>query len=163
MPLLTRRIWIGSVLASGSLLDGCSRDTGRGGDRGLGKGTAQPNALIRPVALADVRWLDRVGFGAIPASIRRLPAIGREAYLDEQLALPPADPCDLTDAIAALPGLQQTAEQGFRAFLSEKKRINGLTDEVENQCTRSALNRAGNDMVQDASCRHLLRGLYSPA
>ncbi len=111
----------------------------------------------------DWRWLERTGFGADTAQADRLRLLGRRRYFDEQLHLPLADPPPLAGAIAALPVAQQSAEERWRATRAEQQRINTLPDEDAKQAARNALNKAGNDAVQDTMRRHLLRALYSPA
>lgn len=113
----------------------------------------------------SMRWLDRTGFGADAASAARLAQLGRERFLDEQLAAPLADPPALAAAIAELPAtLGEGAEPRWRAARAEQQRVNALKDDPEQQRqARDAFNRAGNAAVQDAQRRHLLRALYSPA
>ncbi|XAH21416.1 DUF1800 domain-containing protein [Xylophilus sp. GW821-FHT01B05] len=125
-----------------------------------GTAGAVPEAELRKT---DGRWLNRVLFFGDDASMQRLQSLGRARFLDEQLAMPPADPPGLAAAIAVLPVAQQTAEQRYRALRAEQQRINTLPDEDAKQQARNALNRAGNDAAQETATRHMLRALYSPA
>ncbi|MBY4732777.1 DUF1800 domain-containing protein [Cupriavidus pauculus] len=115
------------------------------------------------LSTADLRWLNTVSFGADQASVQRLQATGRQRYLEEQLAMPLADPPPLAAMIAALPASQGDAVQRMQALREERQRINALPDDAAKQQAREALNRQGRELVVDISRRHLLRALYSPA
>jgi len=139
-------------MAAASLLGACAVD--------------QPGAEAASqttIAAADLRWLDRVTFGADQACIARLRQLGRQRFLEEQLRQPAADPPELTAAIAGLSVSQMDGAQRYRAMRTEQQRINGLSDEDEKRQARDAINRLGNDLVLDSARRHLLRALYSPA
>ncbi|KWR90750.1 DUF1800 domain-containing protein [Cupriavidus sp. IDO] len=130
---------------------------------GLAACAQQPPTGSGAISAADLHWLDTISFGADQASIRRLQALGRERYLEEQLRMPVADPPALAAEIAALPQLQGDAAERTRAVREERQRINGLADDTAKQQAREALNRQARETVADASRRHLLRALYSPA
>lgn len=116
-----------------------------------------------PLTAADLRWLNTVSFGADQASAAHLQAVGRQRYLDEQLAMPLADPPPLAAAIAALPVSEGDALQRTQALRAERQRIQTLPDDDAKQQAREALNRQGRELVVDTARRHLLRALYSPA
>lgn len=112
---------------------------------------------------ADLRWLNTVTYGADQATLGDLRRMGRQAFLEHQLTLPPADPPELAAAIAALPGLQADAGAQIQAARDARQRIDALPDDDSKQQARQALNAQGREIVADASRRHLLRALYSPA
>jgi uncharacterized protein (DUF1800 family) len=118
---------------------------------------------LQPLAHSDLQWLDRVTFGIDSTTVARYRQVGRVKFLDEQLKPPSTDPPELSQAIAAIPITQRTAEQLVRAVRAEQQRINALTSEDEKQPARTALNQAGNQAVYESAKRHLTRALRSPA
>ncbi len=151
-PLSRRTLLCAAAAGAGMAAAGCAAPgTAPGAD---GTGAA--------LTASDWRWLNRVNFCADEADARLLQSLGRQAYLDRQLAPPAQDPPALAATIAAMPVAQQSAEQRLRAARAEQRRLNTLTDEDEKQAARTALNRANNEAVQDTARRHLLRALQSP-
>ncbi|KAF1045743.1 DUF1800 domain-containing protein [Xylophilus sp.] len=122
--------------------------------------TGRPGTIL---PTTDIAWLDRTGYGADPGAAAQLASVGRAAFLDAQLKAPPADPPALARQIAALPGLDQSAEQRWRAARAEQQHINNdlKADPEAQRQARDAYNRAGNDAIVQAQRRHLLRALYS--
>jgi len=148
-----------ALVTTGALLAACAATEPADTAAHTAAHTATPGKL----AAADLRWLNTVSFGADQASVQRLKAVGRQRYLEAQLAMPLADPPPLADAIAALPVSQGDALQRLQALRAERQRIQSLTDEPQKQQAREALNRQGRELVLDTGRRHLLRALYSPA
>jgi len=118
---------------------------------------------LQPLAHSDLQWLDRVTFGIDSTTVARYRQVGRVKFLDEQLKPPSTDPPELSQAIAAIPITQRTAEQLVRAVRAEQQRINALTGEDEKQQARTALNQKANQAVYESAKRHLTRALRSPA
>ncbi|SCU80522.1 conserved exported hypothetical protein [Cupriavidus necator] len=114
-------------------------------------------------AATDLRWLNTVTYGADQATLGDLRRLGRKSFLDRQLTLPLADPPELAAAIAALPNLQADAAAQIQAARDARQRIDALPDDDSKQQARQALNAQGREIVADATRRHLLRALYSPA
>ncbi|WP_245178143.1 DUF1800 domain-containing protein [Cupriavidus sp. AcVe19-1a] len=135
-----------AALALAACVGACARVPATGGD-----------------SAADLRWLNTVSFGADQASLAELRRLGRAAYLEHQLAMPPADPPELAAAIAALPALQGAPGAPLQAARQARERIEALPDEDSKQQARQALNAQGRELVADTARRHLLRALYSPA
>src|SRR5438105_10538171 len=117
----------------------------------------------KPLTRGDLRWLARVTCGLDSTSVARFRQLGRERFLDEQLHPPAADPPELARAVAAVPVIQQTAEQRVKAFVAEQRRINALPTDDEKQRPRMALNQAGNQAIYETTKRHLMRTLLSPS
>jgi uncharacterized protein (DUF1800 family) len=126
---------------------------------------AGPVSSSAPAALtrADFRWLSRVTFGVDATAAARFQQLGRARFLDEQLAAPRADPPALAAAIAALPGLQETAAERVRTARAERQQVNRIEDADRKQQARRELNRDTAQVVLDTSTRHLLRAIASPA
>lgn len=150
---LARRAALLPAAAAVALLGACAAGQSGAGSQG---GAAALSA-------ADLRWLDRVTFGADQASIARLQRLGRERFLDEQLRLPAADPPALAGPIAALSVSQMDGTERYRAVVAEQQRIKGLADEDAKRQASDAITRLGSDLVLDTARRHLLRALGSPA
>ena len=90
--------------------------------------------------------------------------VGRKNYLETQLkpstdALPPS----AQNAIEALSISTRSAEDLLAAAELENKRINALPDGDEKAKARQALQEAQDRVAFEASKRHLLRAMYSPA
>lgn len=126
---------------------------------GEGAPTAEPAQSV----VADARWLGRISHGATPASLARLRALGRARYLEEQLALPLADPPALAALLAPLPLSQASDQQRVRAARQEQQRIGAMATEEAKQAARMALNARAAAAWQETQGRHLLRALHSPA
>jgi uncharacterized protein (DUF1800 family) len=124
---------------------------------------AEAGAGNQGQAAADLRWLNTVTYGADQASLGELRRLGRKGFLEQQLALPLADPPELAAAIAALPNLRDSAAAQIQAAREARQRIDGLPDDDSKQQARQALNAHGREIVADAARRQLLRALYSPA
>ncbi len=112
----------------------------------------------------DLRWLNRITYGVNSATVSAYEAAGRQRYLDVQLrgkddALPSAVQRDI-DALgisqASLPQLLQAAE-------AEHRRIESLPDGDDKARAKQAQQQAQERAAYEASKRHLLRAIYSPA
>jgi uncharacterized protein (DUF1800 family) len=124
---------------------------------------ASPSSGPRALTVEDLRWLDRVTFGAASATVERYRQLGREKFLDEQLHPPAGDPEPLAAAIRSMPSIGESAEARIRASRAEQERIRQLTAEDEKQKARAELNRAGTQTAYETARRHLMRALYSPS
>jgi uncharacterized protein (DUF1800 family) len=113
-----------------------------------------------PLTADDVRWLNRITYGIDAATVARYRSLGRQRYLEEQLK--PAGlalPVEVAAALATTPSIEAT----LATLDEERKRIQALPSDEERQPARMALNQAGNLAAAEASRRHLLRALWSPA
>lgn len=122
------------------------------------------SAWSAPLTDEDVRWLNRITYGIDSATIGNYQALGRKRFLDGQLSPSgsAALPAEIATQIARYRVTQHSAEQLFGEFEEENKRIRSLP-EGEREPPRKALNESANRLAQEATMRHLLRALYSPA
>jgi len=112
----------------------------------------------------DALWLERVTFGLDSASVAQYRRLGRQGFLDAQLAarddaLPPAIAADL----AALEVTRADPVTTLAAVKAQRQAINALPEGPDREQARKALNEAGNRLAREAARRDLLRAVYSPA
>lgn len=108
----------------------------------------------------DLRWLDRITYGANPDSAARLARVGREKFLAEQLTgLAPALPPDVEARIAALSTLQQP----LRETLLEQRKIQKAVkkNKVATKSLRKGMDRERAQTLREVRERVLLRAVYS--
>ncbi|MBS0590406.1 MAG: DUF1800 domain-containing protein [Proteobacteria bacterium] len=129
-----------------------------------GIGTAQA-AASAPAALSrdDALWLDRVTYGLDSATVARFRQLGRQRFLDEQLAgKNDALPAAVQAQIDNLDIAHQSAAKLVVDEIAEQKRINALGDEEMKATARKDRNAMGYKMTYEATRRELLRAIYSP-
>ncbi len=109
-------------------------------------------------------WVNRLSWGANPASVATATKMGRSAWLAQQLhpsntALPAAVQAQI-DAMristAPTPVL-------LRALTASNQAANALADDTAKQAARQAYQRDLNELARQAQSRALLRAVYSPA
>jgi len=112
----------------------------------------------------DLRWLARVTYGADSATLAHLRNVGRERFLDEQLAARDDTlPAPVQAQIDAMPITQTPAATLLADEIAAQQRVRALKDGDAASAARRARNEAGNAYARDAMRRHLLRAVYSPA
>ncbi|MBB5193414.1 uncharacterized protein (DUF1800 family) [Silvimonas terrae] len=113
---------------------------------------------------SDLDWLQRVTWGVDAATVARYHQLGRAGFLDEQLH-PQGDehlPAAVKQQIAALDITRQNPlnyEAQYRALNEQQKTA---ASDVDKQALQKARNDLGNNSINQAMQRHLLRALYSP-
>ena len=113
---------------------------------------------------ADLLWLDRLTYGVDSASLARLESIGRERFLDEQLAarderLPPA----VQAQIDAMPISHQSIEDDIATLAAARDKFKSIDDSQAKLEQRKALRKQGIALAVQTQERELLRAVYSPA
>jgi uncharacterized protein (DUF1800 family) len=103
-------------------------------------------ATAAPPKRADVLWLQRLSFGVDTASLERLRKLGRQRYLNEQLA---GRDDDLPPAVAAQIAALDVARRAPLALLAE--------------ADGPAFKPRAREVLQQAVQAQLLRALHSPA
>ncbi len=161
-PVRPRSLRVTSAIGAAVALFACVCGLAACASSSTNDRTAAAEARLAPLTESDLHWLNRVSFGVDSELVVRYRAIGRTHFLDEQLGALKPDPQPLADEIAALPIEQSTAEQEYRALRAEQQRINTLPDETQKQAARDAQNKANNQVVYEATRRHLMRALRSP-
>jgi len=131
---------------------------------GMRTPTASPTASLPMLRLEDALWLGRVGFGIDSASVALYRNLGRERFLEQQLA---ARTQELPAPIAAqIAGMEVTHAEPLRWLADVNtayKNINALADGMDKEQQRKTLNDRGNKLAYEAIRRELLRSLYSPS
>jgi uncharacterized protein (DUF1800 family) len=113
----------------------------------------------------DLQWLNRITYGADSATIARLRELGKQRFLDEQLT---GKDARLPAAVQARIGAMDIAKVPATQLLADEieARRSLKTDGADDAGkldARKARNAAGNDYLNQAVTRHLLRAVYSPA
>lgn len=117
----------------------------------------------QPLTEEDVHWINRITYGIDGPTVARYQALGRKAFLEEQLhASNASEPQQLTAALAQLDLLNAPLAQTLQDIDTENRRINALPNEDEKQAARKQLNDTAGKINYQATKRHLLRALYSP-
>ncbi|SEA22081.1 DUF1800 domain-containing protein [Variovorax sp. YR216] len=143
----------GRLLASSLLLGACVASAGQGS---LPKVTA-------PGEATQLRWLERVSWGADGASAQDLKRLGLPEWLREQLhprpaALPPAAQAQI-DAMT----ISRTPVEAIVTELRTQRRaLNDLADEEQKKEARKTLQQDLTHLTREAQRRFVLRALYSP-
>ena len=112
----------------------------------------------------DTLWLERVTFGIDTVSVAEYHRLGRERFLDDQLAvrdtaLPPA----IVAQISALEVSHADPERSLADLNAQYKTINAMADGPDKEQARKTLNDHGNKLAYEAIRRELLRAVYSPS
>jgi uncharacterized protein (DUF1800 family) len=112
----------------------------------------------------DTLWLERVTFGIDTVSVADYHRLGRERFLDDQLAardtaLPPA----IAAQISALQVSHEDPERSLADLNAQYKAINAMSDGPDKEQARKTLNDHGNKLAYEAIRRELLRAVYSPS
>lgn len=123
-----------------------------------------PAPSTAPASMDDVRFLDRLTWGATPGELARLRALGKARYLETQLEPDPGAPLPpaVEARIAALSIEATSFEDRVFALEAQRRRLRSLPDEAERTAAREAMQQALNGYARDAAARFVLRALYSP-
>lgn len=159
MDLLRRHLLAGSAAGACLGLAGCaSRPSG---DTGPGDA---PAALQGDTSVHQLRWLNRLSWGATPEMARQLASQGRSRWLAQQLKAQPGAPLP-PEAQAQIDAMTITRESlvtRMVALEAQRRAADALKDDeakkVAQQAYQQELNRQGRESAQ----RFVLRALYSP-
>lgn len=112
----------------------------------------------------DLQWLQRISYGVDSATLEQYHRLGRRRYLDAQLRMKESElPPPIQEQIAKLDISHADIKQWLAQVNSANQQINTLQDDTAKQDARKALNDRGNQLSYEASRRHLLNAIYSPA
>jgi uncharacterized protein (DUF1800 family) len=125
----------------GALLAGCNQPA------------VKPNSGLSDT---DLRWIARLAYGVDSNTLAQYRTLGRERFLDAQLKN--SDP-----AIAGLPTPPKDPARVLSEVGAAYKQLNAMPDGADKEQARKALNEQGNQAAYEASRRHLLRAINSPA
>jgi uncharacterized protein (DUF1800 family) len=135
-----------AILAATALLTACA--TAVRADTGL-----------RP---ADAQWLDRVTYGLDSATVQRFRELGRQGFLDAQLAARDDKlPAPIQAQIDAMDISRIPATQLVADAVAAQKQIK-LASDTDKQSLRKQRNQVGNRYLDEVAQRQMLRAIYSP-
>ena len=126
------------------------------------QGTAAAAAL--PVLhREDALWLERVTFGLDSASVTEYRRLGRERFLERQLAAGDGSlPTPIAAQLAALEVAHADPARWLAEVNDQYKTINLMPDGADKEQARKTLNDHGNKLAYESIRRGLLRAVYSP-
>jgi uncharacterized protein (DUF1800 family) len=113
----------------------------------------------------QLRWLNRVTWGATNSTATNLADMGTARFLDGQLhaaahvALPPA----VQAQIDAMRISQKPVDELVYELEQQRKDADAITDDDQKKAAQQAYQQALNGISREAATRSLLRDLYSPA
>jgi uncharacterized protein (DUF1800 family) len=109
----------------------------------------------------DVIWLNRIGMGVDSAMIARYQALGRDGFLDEQLAGPPENlPAPVAAMIAGYDAERIPVATLAANFRDEQQRIKALGDGPAQVDARKAERQHEAQLEEQAQSALLLREVY---
>jgi len=108
--------------------------------------------------------MNRITWGANPASMQQMHAQGLAGYLDQQLRPDVNAPLPLPIAaqIAGLRISQVPLAQLVADMEAQRKAIDAITNDDDKKAAQQAYQQAMNQLGKEAATRSLLRDLYSP-
>jgi uncharacterized protein (DUF1800 family) len=113
---------------------------------------------------ADALWLDRITYGLDAAAVERFRQLGKRHFLDEQLE---GKDDKLPAAIQAQIGAMDISKVGAVQLLADEQtaqqNIKAMKGDDGMQQARKERNQIGDNYAYQATRRHLLRAVYSPA
>ncbi|MDE2257422.1 MAG: DUF1800 domain-containing protein [Xanthomonadaceae bacterium] len=113
---------------------------------------------------SDLQWLDRITYGVNSASLAQLQQLGRQDFLEAQLAarderLPP----DVQAQIDAMPISHQSIVDDIATLAAARDKLKSIDDTQAKVEERKVLRRQGILLAVQTQERELLRAVYSPA
>jgi uncharacterized protein (DUF1800 family) len=123
-----------------------------------------PRLAKTPVDAADqLRWLDRVSWGASASDAQRVASEGVPRWLGAQLHPGPgALPAAAQAQIDAMRITTTPVDRLARELDAQRKAADALADDEQKKVARQAYQQALNQLAREAQQRFLLRALYSP-
>ena len=122
------------------------------------------DAALPTLSRSDIEWLERVNFGIDSASMQEFRRLGRERYLEAQLAAREvALPAPISAEIDAMELSRIDPAHEIAGVTSERQRISSIPDDMGKEAAKKTLNERGNLLAYEATKRDLLRAVYSPA
>src|SRR4029450_2164972 len=119
---------------------------------------------LRDLSRADaLQLLNRVTWGATPASLEQLQHLGVARYLDAQLQPNVSErlPAEIQSRIAAMTISREPIEQLVPALADQQKDANALDSDDAKREARRAYQQALTRLSNEAATRSLLRAIYS--
>jgi uncharacterized protein (DUF1800 family) len=114
-------------------------------------------------ALTQLRWLDRVAWGANASSQNELAKLGVAQWMGRQLKpVPQQLPPEAQAQIDAMEIVRTPVDQLAIALNSERQAASAMTDEEQKKAANRAYQQHLNRLASEARQRFILRALYSP-
>jgi uncharacterized protein (DUF1800 family) len=127
-------------------------------------GQAGGNAALPSLSHNDIAWLERVDFGIDSDSVQAYHRLGRERFLNAQLAMHDATlPAPISAEIEAMEISHIDPAKEIAGVNEARQRMNEIPDDVGKEQARKTFNERGNRLAYEAARRDLLRAVYSPA
>ena len=119
--------------------------------------------VAAPDETAQLRWLDRVTWGANASSAKELSQAGLPGWLRDQLHPKPAAlPPEAQARIDAMTISRTPVEQIVASLGAERRAMNDMADEAQKQEARKTYQQDLTRLTREAQQRFVLRAVYSP-
>jgi len=120
-----------------------------------------PDSAGRPLALSDVRWLQRATFGIDSASLASYRQLGRRRWLDVQLAdhddtLPPA----IARLIASYPAISTPPQELLAQAAEARRQLKSMPEGDAKVAAKRNLQKQARELAQQAQQAELLHAIY---
>ncbi|MBV5291913.1 MAG: DUF1800 family protein [Curvibacter lanceolatus] len=155
MDLMRRHLLAGSAAGACLGLAGCASLPGAEGG---------PRDGQADTAAAQVRWLNRLTWGATPEAARQLAAQGLSRWLAQQLKAQPGVPLP-PEAQAQIEAMTITREPLVArvvALEAQRRAADALKDDEAKKAAQQAYQQELNRQGRESAQRFVLRALYSP-
>jgi hypothetical protein len=120
-----------------------------------------PDSAGRPLAPSDVQWLQRATFGIDSASLASYRQLGRQRWLDAQLAgrndtLPPA----IANLIASYPAISTPPEELLAQAAEARRQLKSMPEGDAKVGAKKNLQKQARELAQQAQQAELLHAIY---
>jgi uncharacterized protein (DUF1800 family) len=120
-----------------------------------------PDSSGQPLSRADVRWFQRATFGIDSTSLASFRQLGRQRWLDVQLAdredsLPPA----ISSLIASYPAISTPPEDLLSKAAEARRQLKSMPDGDAKLAAKKDLQKQARDLAQQAQQAELLHAIY---
>ena len=127
------------------------------------RGTGPTPEVVAADEVTQLRWLDRVSWGANASSAAQLAKQGLPIWLRDQLHPAPARlPAVAQAQIDAMVISQTPVEQLAMSLDAQRKATDALPDEEQKKVARQVYQQQLQRLLRESQQRFLLRALYSP-
>ena len=170
-----RRRWLGSAAAIAATpalgwLSGCAPMSPMAPAAAVPAPLPRGRSSSASLSPADLALVNRVSWGASPATAAQFARIGRDAWLESQLQLQSAARADLPPAVQAMVDGYSISASPFEQLvrqMDERRReadakAKEAADPADKQAARQAYQQALTQVAREAASRSLLRAIYAP-
>ena len=155
MDLMRRHLLGGSAAGACLGLAGCAA---------VPASDSGPRDLQADSPVAQVRWLNRLTWGATPEAVRQLAGLGLSRWLAQQLKPQPGAllPPEAQAQIDAMSITRESLPARVVALEAQRRAADALKDDEAKKAAQQAYQQELNRQGRESAQRFVLRALYSP-